>query len=134
MGLERTGCENEKESEGRVGREQAMTGLFDKLQSEIETRQCVAGITATDLLALSPELRRIINLIMRRSGMSLTEAVFELDMRPSEAKRLLDMLVEKGYLKVFEMKGEQIYKAFLARTHGREVPLDVWEALGGKME
>ncbi len=111
-----------------------MTGMFDRLQTEIETRQRVEGITTADLLDLSPELRRIINMILRQGEMSLTEIVFELDMKPSEAKGLLDTLVEKGYLKAFEVKGEQRYKTFLARKRRREVPLDIWEALGSKME
>jgi len=111
-----------------------MVGLFDRLQSEIETRQRVEGITPADLLDISPELRRIINLILRQGEMSLTKIVFQLDMRPSEAKGLLDTLVEKGYMKVFEAKGEQRYKTFLARKRVREVPLNIWEALGGKVE
>jgi len=111
-----------------------MAGLFDRLQSEIEARQRVEGITPADLLNISPELRRIINTIMRRREMSLAEIVFELDMRPSEARGLLDTLVEKGYLRTFEVEGEQHYKAFLARRRRRKVPLNIWEALGDKVE
>ena len=111
-----------------------MTSLFDRLQSEIETRQRMEGITPADLLDLSPELRRIVNTIMRRKEMSLAEIVFELDMRPSEARGLLDTLVEKGFLKTFEVKGELRYKTFFARRRGREMPLNVWEALSDKVE
>jgi DNA-binding IclR family transcriptional regulator len=111
-----------------------MDGLFDRLQAEIETRQQVEGITPADLLDLSPELRRIINTILRQGEMSLTEIVLQLDMRPSEVKDLLDTLVEKGYLRAFEVKGELHYKTFLAHKRGREVPLNIWEALGSKVE
>lgn len=111
-----------------------MAGLFDRLQSEIEARQRVEGITPADLLNISPELRRIINMIMRRREMSLAEIVFELDMRPSEARGLLDTLVDKGYLRTLEVEGEQHYKAFLARRRRRKVPLNIWEALGDKVE
>ena len=111
-----------------------MAGLFDRLQSEIETRQRVEGITSADLLDLSPELRRIINMITRRGEMSLAEIVLELDMRPSEARRLLDTLVEKGYLKSFEVKGELHYKTFFARRRGREMLLNIWDALSGKVK
>ena len=81
-----------------------MVGLFDRLQSEIETRQRVEGITPADLLDVSPELQRIINMILRQGEMSLAEIVFQLDMKPSEVKELLETLVEKGYLRVFEVK------------------------------
>jgi DNA-binding MarR family transcriptional regulator len=111
-----------------------MAGLFDRLQSEIESRQRVEGITSADLLDLSPELRRIINMIMRRREMSLAEIILELDMRPSEARRLLDTLVEKGYLKTFEVKGELHYKTFFARRRGREMLLNIWDALSGKVK
>jgi len=111
-----------------------MTGLFDRLQSEIESRQRVEGITPADLLDLSPELRRIISMILRQRTMSLAEIVLELDMRPSEVRGMLDTLVEKGYLRAFELKGEQRYKTFLARRRAREVPLNIWEALTDKVE
>jgi len=111
-----------------------MAGLFDRLQSEIETRQRMEGITPADLLDLSPELRHIINMIMRRREMSLTEIVLELDMRPSEVRGLLDTLVEKGYLKAFEVKGELHYKTFFARRRAREMLLNIWDALSDKVE
>ena len=50
-----------------------MASLFDRLQSEIEARQRMEGITPADLLDLSPELRRIINMIMRQKEMGLAE-------------------------------------------------------------
>jgi predicted transcriptional regulator len=111
-----------------------MTGLFDRLQSEIETRQRMEGITPADLLNLSPELRRIINTITRQGEMSLAEIILELDMIPSEARGVLDTLAEKGFLKAFEVKGELRYKTFFARRRGREVPLNIWDVLSDKVE
>jgi DNA-binding MarR family transcriptional regulator len=111
-----------------------MASLFDRLQSEIEARQRVKGITPADLLDLSPELRRIINMIMRQKEMGLAEIMFELDMRPSEARGLLDTLVEKGYLKAIEVEGELRYKTFFAPRRGREMPLNVWDSLSDKVK
>jgi DNA-binding Lrp family transcriptional regulator len=111
-----------------------MTGLFDRLQSEIETRQRMEGITPADLLDLSSELRRIVNTITREGEMSLAKIVLELDMRPSELRELLDTLVEKGFLKAFEVKGELRYKTFFARRRVREVSLNIWDALSDKVE
>jgi len=111
-----------------------MAGLFDRLQSEIEARQRMEGITPADLLELSPELRRIVNTITRRGEMSLAEIILELDMKPSEARGLLDTLVEKGFLKAFEAKGELRYKTFFARRRVREVPVNIWDALSDKVE
>ncbi len=109
-------------------------GLFDRLQSEMETRQRVEGITPMDLLDVSPDLRNVIHHIARRGEMNLTEIVFELDLRPSEARALLETLVEKGYLRAFEVQGEQRYKTFFTRRRGRELPLNIWETLGSRLQ
>jgi DNA-binding MarR family transcriptional regulator len=92
------------------------------------------GITPADLLALPPELRHLMNMILRRGEMGLAEIVLELDISPSKVSGLLDTLVEKGYLRAFEVEGEQRYKVFLARKRRREVPLNIWEALSNKVE
>ncbi|MBU0496044.1 MAG: hypothetical protein KKA73_05790 [Chloroflexi bacterium] len=110
-----------------------MAGLFGRLQTELEIRERVEGITPTDLLDLPTDLRRVINIVMRQRQMSLTDIVFELDLRPSEAREVLDLLVDKGYLRVFEVDGEQQYKTFLGRRRARDVPLDIWEALTSKL-
>ena len=111
-----------------------MSTLFDRLQSEIETRELVEGITAADLLDLTPELRSVINMILRQGQMTLAQIVLELDMKPSEARELLNTLVDKGILKVFDVKGEQYNKTYLGGRRTREVPLNIWEALGDKVE
>jgi len=104
-----------------------MAFSFDKLRSEIETLQSVEGTTMADLLSISAELRSITNMITRSGGMSLPELVFELDMRPSEAQMLLDALVDKGYLKSIEAKGEPRYNIAMARRRGYEVPSALWD-------
>jgi hypothetical protein len=111
-----------------------MAGLFDRLQSEIETRQRMEGITPADLLDLSPELRGIVNTITRRREMSLAEIIMEMDMRPSEVRDLLGTLVEKGFLKAFEVKGEMHYRTFFAQRRRREMPLNVWDSLSDKVK
>jgi DNA-binding MarR family transcriptional regulator len=111
-----------------------MDSLFDRLQSEIEARQRMEGITPADLLDLSPELRRVVNTITRRGDMSLAEIVPELDMPPSELGRLLGTLVEKGFLRSFETEGELRYKTFFGRRQGREMPVSIWDALSEKLK
>jgi DNA-binding MarR family transcriptional regulator len=111
-----------------------MANLFERLQSEIEARQRMEGITPADLLALSPDLRRIIKTITRRKEMSLAEIVLELGMKPSEARELVDTLVEKGFLKAFEVRGELHYKTSFAPRREREMSLNVWDALSDKVE
>ena len=66
--------------------------------------------------------------------MSLAEIVLEMDMRPSEVKELLVTLVEKGFLRTFEVGEELRYKTLFARRRVREVPLNIWDALSDKVE
>jgi DNA-binding MarR family transcriptional regulator len=111
-----------------------MASLFDRLQSEIEARERVEGISPAKLPDLSHELSHIVYMIWRRGQMSLTEIVHELDMRQSEVKELLDALVDKGHLKVSELEGELRYKTHFARRRECEVPINIWEALSEKVE
>jgi DNA-binding MarR family transcriptional regulator len=85
-------------------------------------------------LDLSPELRRVVNAITRRGEMSLAEIVQELDIRLSEAEEMLDTLVEKGFMRTFEVEGEPRYKTFFGRREGREMPVRIWDALSEKMK
>ena len=109
-----------------------MPGMFDRLQAELDSRERVEGINAADLLDLSPELRSTIQLIMRHKQVSLSEITLELDMKPSEVRQLLDTLVDKGYLKTYDVEGEPHYRTFLAPKRGRKVPVNIWDALSDK--
>ncbi len=92
-----------------------MSSIFEKLQSEIEAYKCVEGITIADVLILSPVLRHAINAITREGGMDLAEIIPKLGTSANEAKILLDMLVEKGYLTTIEKDETVIYQTSLAR-------------------
>jgi hypothetical protein len=106
-----------------------MAGLLARLRSEIETRQQVDGVTAADLLELSPELCDLIRTIARGREMDLAEIAAELGARPEEARDLLDAMVEKGYLQVLEADGKRRYKASFIHTQQISAPSEVWHAL-----
>lgn len=106
-----------------------MSALFDRLYSDIERLPPVEGIPILDLLDLRPQLHHVINMIMRRRGMSLKELLSELNLEPAEVGTLMNTLVEKGYLKAVETEGETRYQPLLARKRRRETKLDVWETL-----
>ena len=111
-----------------------MDSLFDRLQSEIKARQRMEGITPADVLDLSPELRRVVNAITRRGEMGLAEIELELNLEPAALRMLLDTLVEKGFLRSFEVEGEPRYKTFFSQRPGREVPVSIWDALSEKIK
>jgi DNA-binding MarR family transcriptional regulator len=111
-----------------------MPGLFDRLQSEIQRREEVVGISPAELLDLSPELRRLVQTITRRGHVTLAELAGAVGMPADEVAPLLAALEEKGFVTASDADGERRYKAQYARRRGREVPLNIWEALTERIE
>jgi hypothetical protein len=118
-------CDNEKK---RV----TPGSILETLGAKSKPRERAAGMRGTDLLELPTAWRGAVRVIMRRGEMTLTELASELELGPSEAKRLVDEMVAKGHLRVVEAEGEVRYTAVLARTQGRELPPKIWEVLKDK--
>jgi predicted ArsR family transcriptional regulator len=105
-------------------------GIFDRIQGEIEDRDKEEGITPADLLDLSTELRRLMTRITREGEMSVTGAAEQLDGSEAEAQKMLDALVEKGYLQREQREEGWYYSTRFARKRGRDIPVGIWSALG----
>jgi DNA-binding MarR family transcriptional regulator len=105
-------------------------GIFDRLQNEIDAREKQEGITPADLLDLSPPLRRLMNYITRAGEVSVEDAAGHLKESPASMRKMLDALVDKGYLEREEQKKGWIYRTRFARKRGREIPAGIWSALG----
>lgn len=111
-----------------------MAGLFDRLQSELGDRQERPGLDPAGLLALPSGQRRAANILMRQGEMSLARIARTLELTPDETQSLLDELVEQGYVRRFQRKGEPRYRVILARKRGRHLPVNIWDALESKVE
>ncbi len=113
-----------------VGKEE---GMFDRLQRELKKLSKVEGITPADAMDLPEPLRMVMNKIMRKGSMTLSELATELRLKTTEARRLGQMLVEKGFLSSTRRKtdGEIVYRTHFAKSRksGRGMPLDIWEKL-----
>lgn len=110
-------------------------GIFDHLKKEIDARDKQEGITPADVLDLSPTLRRLMNRIMRQGEITVEEAAEHIGESPTDAREMLDALVDKGYLKQEEKeKKGTIYRTRFARRRRREIPKGIWTALGKKTE
>jgi DNA-binding MarR family transcriptional regulator len=97
-------------------------GIFDRIQSEVEAREKQEGITLAELLDLSPSLRRLMNRITREGGLTVTAA--------ANTQKMLDRLVEKGYLEREKREEGWVYRTRFARKRGRDMPVGIWSALG----
>jgi DNA-binding MarR family transcriptional regulator len=111
-----------------------MGSLFDRLQDEIESRERQEGLSPADLLDLPPGLSAVIKKIIRRNGMKLTEVAEALGETPQSVQQMLDDLIEKGFVRQIEVKGEIWYKAHFARKRSRTLSEDFWSALDDAVE
>jgi predicted transcriptional regulator len=111
-----------------------MSGLFDRLGHELNSREKAAGLSMADVLSLPDELRKLFNWMMRQEEVSIDDVVTHLGNDESTVQRTLSSLVEKGFIRQMEVKGQFRYKVRLAPKRGREVPLNIWQALDEKTQ
>jgi DNA-binding MarR family transcriptional regulator len=101
-------------------------GIFDRIQAEIEAREKQDGITPADLLDLSPQLRRLMNRITRDREMDVEAAAELLGESSANTVKMLNALVDKGYLERVEREEHWVYRTRFARTRGRDIPAGIW--------
>ncbi len=105
-----------------------MAGLFNRLQDEIEARDS-GGLSPIDLLDMPQTLANIINKIIRSNGIRLEDMAEELGQPVEDTKTTLDELVEKGYVRRIEVRGEIWYKAQFGRKADKVLSSSIWAAL-----
>ncbi len=110
-----------------------MGSLFDRLQDEIDSREHQPGISPADLLDMPPSLASVVKQIVRKNGMKLSEVAELLEETPESAQKMLDDLVEKGYVRRVEVKDQIWYKAHFGRRRSR-LSSDFWSALDEAVE
>jgi len=115
-----------------------MSGVFDRLQSQLGGQGDEGGITPLDLAGLSPALRKIMRLMLREVEMSysdLCEAAKGLpeadSLTPAELDKALDDLSRQGWL--IKMGEDKIsYRVNLRRKAGST--LGIWATLSSRIE
>jgi hypothetical protein len=106
-----------------------VSGLWDRVQAEVDAREGRRGLNPYDLLALPRAERALLKRLLKERIISLADAADQLDQTEKEAERTLAALVEKTYLIEFEKKGKKHYKLLMARKQGRELPFNLWDDL-----
>lgn len=115
-----------------------MSGIFDRLQSQLGSQGDEGGITPLDLAGLPPALRKIMRLMLREIEMSysdLCEAVKTLpeadSLTPDEFDKALDDLSRQGWL--IKMGQDKVsYRVNLRRKAGST--LGIWATLTSRIE
>jgi predicted transcriptional regulator len=111
-----------------------MSGLFDRLQDEIDARGRSEGLSPIDLLDLPAEVAAITKKIVRRNGMSLAEIAEEMQQTPEAVQVTLDELVERGFIRQIEVQDEIWYKANFARKPDKKLAQGVWSVLDNLLD
>ncbi len=115
-----------------------MSGVFDRLQSQLGSPGDEGGITPLDLAGLPPILRKIMRLMLREIEMSYSDlceaarAMPEADsLSPTEFDKALDDLSRQGWL--IKMGEEKVsYRVNLRRKAGST--LGLWATLNSRIE
>jgi hypothetical protein len=109
-----------------------MPDLFDRLRQEVADRERQEGLSASDLLELPAELRRVVLLIARHHELSLSALASELGMPAADLQPLMADLSAKGLIRAADVAGEPLYRTFFGRRRTKELPASIWEALADR--
>ena len=118
-----------------------MSGVFDRLEKEINDKQKEGGITPLDMVDLPPALRKIMRLMLRRIQMSypeLTEAMQNMPekerLSAEDLSEAIETLVEQSWLMKLGEGERAIYKVNLRRKSGSTLTSGIWQALDSKLK
>ena len=118
-----------------------MAGVFDRLQNKIEDKKEEGGITALDLVDLSPPLRNIMRLMLRRLKMTYPEVCAAVDKMPErqrmphdEIERALKTLTRQFWLIRLGEGDKAVYNVNLRAKAGSTLKNNIWASIGTKIE
>jgi len=83
----------------------------------------------TNIVALPDDERRVVVWTLRREDVSPAEVAAATGQDEASARRLLEVLVTKGYLQEVSRNGETRYHARLARRRESRLGGKIWQAL-----
>ena len=118
-----------------------MTGVFDRLQNKIDDKREEGGITALDLVDLSPSLRSVMRLMLRRLKMTYPEVCDAVDKMPEkqrmsheEIERALNTLTKQFWLIRLGEGKTATYKVNLRAKAGSTLEKNIWASIGNKLD
>ena len=118
-----------------------MSGIFDRLQEQINDKRKEGGITILDLADLPPALRKIMKLMLRQVQMNYPQLHEAVENFP-EGERLSRIQLDAALKKLAEQawiiqigEGERaIYKVNLRRRAGSNLSDNLWQNLDAKLK
>jgi hypothetical protein len=118
-----------------------MTGIFDRLQKQIDDKRKSGGITVLDLADLPPALRKIMKLMLRKLQLNYPQLCQAMDEMPederltyAELNEALRKLSEQAWLIQIGEGERAIYKVNLRRKAGSALGESIWKNLDAKLK
>jgi hypothetical protein len=118
-----------------------MSGVFDRLNKEIENKKQEGGITPLDLADLPSALRRIMRLMLRELQLTYPALCEAVDAMPEKERftredlqEALSTLTEQSWLIRIGEGEKAIYKVNLRRKEGSTLAAGIWSALDAKLK
>ena len=116
-----------------------MTGVFDRLQQQIEDKRNEGGISVLDLAELPPSLRKIMKLMLRQIRMDYAQLQEAIEQMP-EGQRLsrsdldgaLKTLSDQAWL--IQIGNNAVYKVNLRHRAGSNISGNIWQTLDSKLK
>ncbi len=110
------------------------TGLYNRLQGELEAREKSPGLNMADLLALPEPQGGLLRWMVRKGHVGLGEVAAFLGCDEEETRTVLGHLREQGFVREIEIHGVTQYRVRLAPKRGHELPGNLWQALNDKVK
>jgi predicted transcriptional regulator len=109
-------------------------GLFGRLQAEVTVREKNPGLDMGNILELPDSEREIITWMLRENSVDLAKLAAHLDKDEAQARIALDALIEKGYVREVDIKGQVQYRVRLKPKRKMNMPSNLWAAIEGRTE
>ncbi len=109
-------------------------GLFGRLQAEVTVREKNPGLDMGNILDLPDGEREIITWMLREKSVDLAHMAAHLGQDETHARATLDSLVEKGYVREIDIKGNVEYRVRLKPKRKVNMPSNLWAALEDKTD
>jgi len=109
------------------------TGLFEWLQRELEEQEKAEGLTMTEILTMPDPLRQLVNWMLRQQSVDFTEIAAFVGEDEATSHAMLETLIERGIVQQVVNDDVARYHVRMASRRGRQIPLDIWQALEEKI-
>lgn len=109
-------------------------GLFGRLQDEVTVREKILGLDMGNILDLPDATREIIIWMLRETQVDLAQLTAHLGQDEARARVLIASLLEQGYVREIDMKGQVQYRVRLKPKRKHNMPSNLWRALENKTD